>query len=96
MFGHGTVDPVVGMPMGEASAQILEKAGFSVDFKKYRGVAHSSCAEEFGDIKRFLDQVLWSGKMLKSESYVQCFFPKILQNSEWLRNILSSWKIADF
>ena len=38
MFGHGTVDPVVGKHLGEASHNLLVKAGFSSEFNEYRGV----------------------------------------------------------
>merc|ERR1712113_241578 len=55
-FGHGTIDPVVPMHSGEKSADLIKSKGMDVQFKKYRGLQHSSCAEEFGDIKAFLDK----------------------------------------
>lgn len=57
-FGHGSSDNVVPTKWGEKSADVLKKAGFEVNWKTYRGVAHSSCAEEFGDINKFLDKAL--------------------------------------
>jgi len=57
-FGHGTTDPVVPMHWGEKSADLLKSKGMEVDFKKYRGLQHSSHPDEFGDIKLFLDKQL--------------------------------------
>jgi len=58
LFGHGSVDPVVPTQWGQLSHEMLKKNRFDSDFKVYRGVQHSSCAEEFGDIKNFLDKVI--------------------------------------
>jgi len=55
MFGHGSADPVVPTKWGEASANLLKSHNFGVEWKVYPGVQHSSCPQEFGDIKRFLD-----------------------------------------
>lgn len=57
-FGHGTADPVVGQHWGEKSADLIREKGVSVEWKTYRGMQHSSCAEEFGDIKAFLDKAI--------------------------------------
>ena len=54
-FGHGTIDPVVPMHWGEKSADLIKSKGMDVQFKKYRGLQHSSHPDEFGDIKLFLD-----------------------------------------
>ena len=46
------------MHWGEKSADLIKSKGMNVQFKKYRGLQHSSHPDEFGDIKLFLDAQL--------------------------------------
>jgi phospholipase/carboxylesterase len=58
-MAHGTQDPVVPYPAGEASARVLGALGFEVDWHRYP-MAHAVCAEEIRDLgdwltRRFAD-----------------------------------------
>ena len=54
-MGHGSMDPVVGMPLGLLSADHLRKLGHTVDWHAYP-MPHSICAEEVRDLARWLGQ----------------------------------------
>jgi len=54
---HGTVDPVVALPRGSASRDTLQALGYRVDWHTYP-MAHAVCAEEIGDLRRWLGQRL--------------------------------------
>lgn len=51
--GHGSMDAVVPMAMGKASAEVLQQLGYSVDWQSYP-MAHSVAAEELTAIGRWL------------------------------------------
>ena len=48
-FAHGDSDPVIPVQYGQASAQMLERAGFEVQWHRYP-MAHQVCAEEIRDL----------------------------------------------
>ena len=56
-MGHGTDDQVVPLLWGQKSSELIKEKGVEIEWKTYRGVQHSSCAQEFGDIKAYLDKV---------------------------------------
>ena len=51
---HGESDNVVLTSCGKNVNEILSKSGCNVSFSTYRHMAHSSCAEEMGDVLEFL------------------------------------------
>lgn len=55
---HGDCDAVVSYDYGRMSASELRKAGASVDFKSYKGMAHSACGDELHDIGQFLSSCI--------------------------------------
>lgn len=58
-FGHGSADPLIPLPVANATNHILQELGCkSVEFKTYPGMQHSACAEELQDLKRFLNSVI--------------------------------------
>ncbi len=59
-MGHGSLDPVVGMPLGVMSREWLQRAGYRVDWHSYP-MPHSICAEEIRDIADFMQPILRSG-----------------------------------
>jgi Predicted esterase len=56
-WGHGTLDPVVILQRGTDSRDLLQSLGYTVDWHIYP-MAHSVCAEEIGDLRRWLGQRL--------------------------------------
>jgi phospholipase/carboxylesterase len=56
-MAHGTADPMVRYPWGEASKQALEAAGYSVEWHAYP-MEHSVCMEEVEAISGWLQRVL--------------------------------------
>lgn len=56
-MAHGTHDPVVPYAMGSNSHELLEKAGYAVEWHDYP-MQHSVCLEEVNDIGRWLVSVL--------------------------------------
>lgn len=56
-WGHGTADPVVVLARGLASRDALQALGYAVDWHTYP-MAHAVCAEEIGDLRRWLGQRL--------------------------------------
>lgn len=57
MFAHGQQDPVVPMPWALKSRDVLERQGYTVDWHDYP-MPHAVCAEEIGDIRDWIVQVL--------------------------------------
>jgi phospholipase/carboxylesterase len=53
-MGHGTLDPVVPVSLGQASKARLEAQGYAVEWHTY-ATGHSVCAEEITDVGRWLD-----------------------------------------
>jgi phospholipase/carboxylesterase len=56
-MAHGRYDTVIPRQAAELSRNHLELAGYPVEWHEYP-MMHSVCAEEIGDIRRFLVQVL--------------------------------------
>jgi phospholipase/carboxylesterase len=56
-MAHGTFDPMLPVELGRSSRKLLEEAGFNVAWHEYP-MAHSVCAEEIADIRRWLLSVL--------------------------------------
>jgi phospholipase/carboxylesterase len=52
-MAHGTHDPVVPYAMGSDSHELLQKAGYAVQWHEYP-MQHSVCLEEVNDIGRWL------------------------------------------
>lgn len=50
---HGSDDSVVALQFGEQSRDVLEAAGYTVDFRRYP-MGHSLCPAEIGDIAAWL------------------------------------------
>ena len=53
--GHGEADQVVPFQFGQLTSKIIKQTSLSSEFKSYRGMQHSSCEEEMGDVKNFID-----------------------------------------
>jgi phospholipase/carboxylesterase len=56
-LAHGTQDPVVQYPRGAASRDALAALGYAIEWHDYP-MPHSVCAEEIGDLNRWLLRVL--------------------------------------
>jgi len=52
-MGHGTVDPIVPLRLGEMSRDALQRLGYAVAWHSYP-MAHQVCAEEIADLRRWL------------------------------------------
>jgi phospholipase/carboxylesterase len=55
-MAHGFQDPVVPYPLGDESRQLLQAAGYSVEWHSYP-MPHSLCEPEVSDIRAFLKRV---------------------------------------
>jgi phospholipase/carboxylesterase len=55
-MAHGSLDPVLKIDWGRASADKLGENGYTVDWHEYR-MAHAVCAEEIADISRWLSDI---------------------------------------
>jgi phospholipase/carboxylesterase len=56
-WGHGTADPVVALPRGTESRDLLQSLGYAVDWHTYP-MAHAVCAEEIAALRGWLGQRL--------------------------------------
>jgi phospholipase/carboxylesterase len=56
LMAHGTQDAVVPPQLGKLSLEVLQAAGYAVDFRNYE-MPHSVCAEEVRDISAWLSRV---------------------------------------
>jgi phospholipase/carboxylesterase len=56
-MAHGQFDDLIPIDRARRSREMLEKLGYSVTWKDYP-MPHSVCAEEIGDIARFLVRIL--------------------------------------
>lgn len=56
-MAHGTFDPMLPAELGRSSRKLLDDAGFDVAWHEYP-MAHSVCADEIADIRRWLLAVL--------------------------------------
>jgi len=54
---HGKQDPVVPLPLGEQSRDLLRSLGYALDFRTY-DMPHSVCIDEVRDISAWLTRVL--------------------------------------
>ena len=52
-WGHGSADPVVVLQRGLDSRLLLEELGYAIDWHTYP-MPHSVCAEEIGDLRRWM------------------------------------------
>jgi len=57
-MAHGDQDPVVSLDKGKLSADLLKEWGWKVDFKTYRGLAHSADPDEIDDLEKYLKEVI--------------------------------------
>ncbi len=53
-WGHGTLDPVIGIPLAVMSREMLKAQGYELSFHTYP-MPHSVCAEEINDLRDWLD-----------------------------------------
>jgi phospholipase/carboxylesterase len=56
-MAHGKFDDIIPIDKAKRSREILEKLGYPVTWKEYP-MPHSVCAEEIGDISKFLVSLL--------------------------------------
>jgi phospholipase/carboxylesterase len=56
-MAHGSFDPVLPVEFGKTSRDVLQNAGFSVEWHEYP-MGHAVCAEEIGAIRNWLQAVL--------------------------------------
>ncbi|CAB3410769.1 unnamed protein product [Caenorhabditis bovis] len=56
-LGHGTMDFLVPLPIGQLSQTLIKKFNPNVELRTYP-MAHSSCPQEINDLKTFLDSKL--------------------------------------
>jgi phospholipase/carboxylesterase len=52
-MAHGSFDPMLPMALGQHSHEVLEKAGYTVEWHEYP-MAHAVCPEEIADIRNWL------------------------------------------
>ena len=57
-MGHGDVDPMVKHEWGSETSKILREMGWMVDFRTYKGLAHSADPKEIDDLEKYLEQRL--------------------------------------
>jgi len=58
-MAHGSFDPMLPMAMGSQSRDLLESAGYAVEWHDYP-MAHAVCAEEIVDIHNWLSRIYQS------------------------------------
>jgi phospholipase/carboxylesterase len=56
-MAHGTQDPVVPYAMGDESRQLLQSAGYAVEWHAYP-MPHGLCEQEVADIRAFLRKIV--------------------------------------
>ena len=57
-MGHGDVDPLVQYKWGQETAQELQKLGFNVNFRTYKGLDHGADPKEIDDLEKYLEERL--------------------------------------
>lgn len=58
-MGNGDVDPLVKYEWGTETAKILKEMGWTnVDFRTYKGLAHSADPKEIDDLEKWLAERL--------------------------------------
>ena len=55
-MAHGSFDPMLPIALGQHSREVLQKAGYSVEWHEYP-MAHAVCGEEIVDIRNWLLKV---------------------------------------
>ena len=56
-MAHGTLDEIISLATCQVSLKLLQNHQYSITWRQYN-MAHSLCAEEIDDIRRFLTDVL--------------------------------------
>ena len=56
-MAHGTFDPVVPLPLGEGTRDLLRSGGYDVEWHEYP-MPHSVCAQEVADLRAWLLRAL--------------------------------------
>lgn len=57
-MGHGDIDPLVKTAWGAETAKVLKEMGWTVDFRTYKGLAHSADPKEIDDLEKYLAERL--------------------------------------
>lgn len=57
-MGHGDVDPMVKHEWGLDTSKTLREMGWIVDFRTYKGLAHSADPKEIDDLEKYLEERL--------------------------------------
>ncbi|KAL8993084.1 MAG: hypothetical protein Q9169_006608, partial [Polycauliona sp. 2 TL-2023] len=57
-MGHGEVDPLVKLEWGQRTAETLRGFGWEVDWRVYKGLAHSADPKEMDDLEGWLSERL--------------------------------------
>ena len=57
-MGHGDADPMVKHEWGLETANTLRGMGWKVDFRTYKGLAHSADPKEIDDLEKYLEERL--------------------------------------
>lgn len=57
-MGHGDVDPMVKHEWGLDTSKVLREMGWTVDFRTYKGLAHSAEPKEIDDLEKYLEERL--------------------------------------
>jgi phospholipase/carboxylesterase len=55
-MAHGSQDPVVPYSLGDESRQLLQEAGYSVEWHSYP-MLHALCEPEVADLRAFLRKI---------------------------------------
>ena len=66
-WGHGSVDPVVPLILGERSRNSLRELGYSVDWHTWP-MAHQVCMEEIDALRAWLGPILAADRAQASGS----------------------------
>lgn len=57
-MGHGNKDPMVKYEWGLDTSKVLREMGWAVDFRTYKGLAHSADPTEIDELEQYLDERL--------------------------------------
>ncbi|KAL9639962.1 MAG: hypothetical protein Q9164_000591 [Protoblastenia rupestris] len=57
-MGHGDSDPLVQYRWGVQTEKSLKEMGWKVDFRTYKGLAHSADPKEIDDLEKYLESRL--------------------------------------
>ena len=57
-MGHGDADPLVRYEWGHKTSEKLKEWGWTVDFKTYKGLAHSASLQELNDLEQYLTKII--------------------------------------